>query len=209
MGMFDFLFGSSTENVDYKVGNDGTVYEIHNKGDKTDIYYYDKNAQFENDPKHRDHGHVVFKNERVAMVRNDHGDKYNFDKDGNDDSSKSSSSCYIATATLVYSGSEVDLNLLRQWRDTVLLKNRIGFCLVTHYHRTGPGVAAVAKQNRLLAASFLFPFVRPALWLIKWQTTTRLATTLRDIAVATIFSFGLLYGTFIWLVLGSRRTNKI
>lgn len=78
----------------------------------------------------------------------------------------SSGGCYIATATLGYAAYD-DLYLLRSFRDESLLKNGLGKALVTYYNLVGPHVAQYISMKPFLRKSFLYPFVLPAITLLK------------------------------------------
>jgi hypothetical protein len=115
-------------------------------------------------------------------------------------SSSSSDGCYIATATLVSGGSENQLDILRQWRDEVMRVTQIGRSLEAFYHRTGPTVAHRVKGNSALAASFLYPFVRPSVWLAQRRAKSRVFKSVYDVTLYAVFLSGLAYGTVVYLV---------
>jgi serine protease Do len=77
------------------------------------------------------------------------------------------SDCYIATAVLTGDGSEAQLNLLRGWRDGVLLKTRIGQALVAHYRNVGPLVALNLPHHPVVSAILVKSFISPAVNLIQ------------------------------------------
>lgn len=103
--------------------------------------------------------------------------------------------CYIATATLKLQGTEAPLTALRAWRDAVLTRTAAGRRLEAYYDHTGPVVAAKARDSRLLSASFLYPFVLPAVGLAKQRQATPLLAPLCDAMIYGIFLAGLAYGT--------------
>jgi hypothetical protein len=112
----------------------------------------------------------------------------------------SSSGCYIATATLTTGGSEAQLNILRAWRDRVMSATSFGRNLEAFYDKTGPTVAKHVKHNQLLANSFLYPFVKPAIWLVEMRSQYPLFAMFFDLAIYTVFLTGLIYGTIIYLL---------
>ena len=83
-----------------------------------------------------------------------------------DSGEKSSSSCFVAT--VVYGGAEChQVEVLREFRDRVLLKNTGGRLLVAVYYRIGPSIAAkvacwpTAKSIcRVVFDRFVLPVVR-------------------------------------------------
>jgi len=116
-----------------------------------------------------------------------------------DSISFSSSSCYIATATLTSGGSESQLNILRAWRDEVLTATTFGRNLEAFYDRTGPTVARQVKLNPILANSFLYPFVKPAIWLVEMRSHHLVLAPLFDLGIYAIFLLGLIYGAIVYL----------
>lgn len=112
----------------------------------------------------------------------------------------SSSGCYIATATLTTGGSEAQLNILRAWRDRVISATSFGRNLEAFYDKTGPIVASYVKQNQLLANTFLYPFVKPAIWLVEKRSQYPTYAILLDLAIYGVFLSGLAYGTIIYLL---------
>jgi|GEM_PF-1256092 len=111
----------------------------------------------------------------------------------------SSGGCYIATATLTGGGSEAQLNVLREWRDRVMAVTIFGRGLEAFYDKTGPTVANHVKHNPTLANSFLYPFVKPAIWLIEMRSHYPALALFFDLAIYTVFLTGLVYGTAVYL----------
>lgn len=112
----------------------------------------------------------------------------------------SPSTCYIATATLTGGGSEAQLNILRAWRDRVLSATSFGRSLEAFYDRTGPQVARHVKYNEILANSFLYPFVKPAIWLVEKRSKHLSFAAFFDLAIYVVFLTGLVYGTVVYLI---------
>jgi hypothetical protein len=112
----------------------------------------------------------------------------------------SSSGCYIATATLTTGGSDAQLNILRAWRDRVMTATRFGRNLEAFYDKTGPTVASHVKHNQLLANSFLYPFVKPAIWLVEMRSQYPTFAILFDLAIYAVFLTGLAYGSIVYLL---------
>ena len=112
----------------------------------------------------------------------------------------SSGGCYIATATLTTGGSEAQLNILRAWRDRVMSATSFGRNLEAFYDKTGPTVASHFKHNKILANSFLYPFVKPAIWLIEKRSYYPVFAIFSDLAIYAVFLTGLVYGTMVYLL---------
>jgi hypothetical protein len=117
-----------------------------------------------------------------------------------DDIKFSSGGCYIATATLTGGGSEADLNLLRAWRDDVLSTTSIGHQLEAFYDMMGPTVASRIRGHRLLACSFLYPFVKPSIWLVRQRLKCKPLIPLFDLLIYSIFLLGLGYGSLLYTI---------
>lgn len=113
--------------------------------------------------------------------------------------STSGGSCYIATATLTGGGSESQLNVLRAWRDRVMTATSFGKSLEAFYDQTSPVVANRVKQNSILANSFLYPFVKPAVWLVEQRSQHPRFAIFYDLAIYAVFLTGLAYGTLVYI----------
>jgi hypothetical protein len=76
--------------------------------------------------------------------------------------------CFIATA--VY-GTETasQLNILRDFRDQVLLKNPLGSRFVAAYYRVSPPIAAFIAKNDFLRAIVRETLVDPVVYLLQWS----------------------------------------
>ncbi len=127
-------------------------------------------------------------------------ESYDTDKDSSSQKKQEGGSgCYIATATLTGGGSPLYLEALRTWRDKVMHATSWGRALERFYDRTGPVVAVQVQRNKALAASFLYPFVKPAAWMAQRRFRSRWGV-LYDILIYIVFLTGLAYGTLIYLV---------
>jgi hypothetical protein len=152
-------------------------------------------------------------NNNISGYRDDSGREYDsgggfsgYSSDsGGGDSGGGSSGCYIATATLKGGGSEEQLNILRNWRTEVMRATNLGRTLEAYYDKTGPTVANRAKNSPALSASFLFPFVKPSVWLLKHRSQSKFFKPIYDLLVYAVFLAGLTYGTLIYIV--SPKTN--
>lgn len=188
MGFWSALFGSE-ETTNYVVKEDGNVIQTDfKKGGKTEVYYYDKNAKYENDPYGRNHNHAAFKNGRMSYLRDDHGNGHNYDKDWDkdDNSSRSSGLCYIATATLQGREPVEVLEPLKQWRYDVLEKWGFGNKLSNYYRRTAPPIAKEVSQMPFIGAVLRNLLVKPAVIL-----SQRPPSLMRDAALLCLFLVGL------------------
>jgi hypothetical protein len=76
--------------------------------------------------------------------------------------------CFIATAAY---GTETasQLNILRDFRDQVLLKNALGSLFVETYYKVSPPVAAFIAKNDFLRAVVREVLVDPVVHLLQWS----------------------------------------
>jgi hypothetical protein len=76
--------------------------------------------------------------------------------------------CFIATAAY---GTETasQLNILRDFRDQVLLKNALGSRFVATYYKVSPPVAAFIAKNDFLRAVVREVLVDPVVHLLQWS----------------------------------------
>lgn len=177
--------------ADYKVHNDGSTTEYRQGKDRSDYYNRDKNDQYENDERGRSHGHVVIRNdgsgrERVAHVRNGHGDSTSYDKDWDNSSNNSSGSCYIATASLQGAMPIEILEPLKQWRYVVLEKSSFGNRLSSYYRRTAPQLAKEIAGMPRMSAFLRNTIVKPAI-----RLANRPPSVARNTGMFTLFLIGL------------------
>ena len=78
----------------------------------------------------------------------------------------SAGGCFIATA--VYGSSNYHkLDVFREFRDVILLKNRIGKTFVWLYYRTSPKMAKSIKKRWLLKHIVLYSLIEPIYRLLK------------------------------------------
>jgi hypothetical protein len=153
---------------------DGSFVVTVKEGGKTDVYYFDKNAEYAKDPKGRDHNHVAFKDGKITMVRDDDGNKHNYDKDDKDDSD-GGGGCYITTAILCVEGCSVYALLpLKEWRYNVLEATSYGKLLSQYYRQTASPIALVMNQHPRLGKALYHLIVKPSIhWAAKKKTMTK------------------------------------
>jgi hypothetical protein len=75
--------------------------------------------------------------------------------------------CFIATAAYGTDTAE-QLNILREFRDTVLLPNRLGAKFVSLYYRTSPPLADFISQHEVLRTMVRVSFVDPIVKILTW-----------------------------------------
>lgn len=111
------------------------------------------------------------------------GDKYKVSSGGG---------CYIATATLGHTAYS-DLDILRHFRDTVILSTDIGGHFIAYYRRIAPQLAMYIEDKTTLKKSFLYPFILPAIRILK----NRPYNTVNKGIAYTIFLACLFWATII------------
>ena len=75
--------------------------------------------------------------------------------------------CFIATA--VYgTDTAKELDILREFRDAVLLPNSLGARFVSFYYRTSPPIANFISQNEILRTVVRVGFVDPIVKMLNW-----------------------------------------
>jgi hypothetical protein len=76
--------------------------------------------------------------------------------------------CFIATAAY---GTETakEIDILREFRDTVLLPNSLGARLVSLYYKTSPPVADFISQHEVLRTTVKVAFVDPIVKILDWS----------------------------------------
>ena len=79
---------------------------------------------------------------------------------------KGSSGCFIASATMGGSNHSV-VSLLKDFRDTWLLKRYNGRIFVNFYYILGPYIAGFIKQSHLLRKSVFILVIKPLAWLAR------------------------------------------
>jgi len=75
--------------------------------------------------------------------------------------------CFIATAAYGTDTAE-QLDILREFRDTVLLPNRVGAEFVSLYYRASPPIADFVSQNEVLRTMVRVGLVDPLVRLLTW-----------------------------------------
>ncbi len=78
-----------------------------------------------------------------------------------------SEGCFIATAAYG-TGSAVEINVLREFRDTVLLSNALGARFVSLYYTTSPPIADFISQNEFLRIVVRVGFVDRIVDIVNW-----------------------------------------
>jgi parallel beta-helix repeat protein len=75
--------------------------------------------------------------------------------------------CFIATAAY---GSDTasQLDILREFRDTVLLPSDLGVRFVSFYYRIGPPIASLMSQHEVLKTAVRVGFVDPIVRILTW-----------------------------------------
>jgi nitrous oxidase accessory protein NosD len=78
--------------------------------------------------------------------------------------------CFIATAAY---GSDTakQLDILREFRDTVLLRNTLGVRFVSFYYRIGPPIANLMSQHEVFRTAVRAGFVDPIVRILTWTHT--------------------------------------
>jgi hypothetical protein len=76
--------------------------------------------------------------------------------------------CFIATAAYgTYTAKEFDI--LREFRDEVLLPNRLGALFVSLYYRTSPPIARLISEHEVLTTVVRVGFVDPIVTILDWS----------------------------------------
>jgi alpha-tubulin suppressor-like RCC1 family protein len=75
--------------------------------------------------------------------------------------------CFIATAAY---GTDTarEIDILREFRDTVLLPNSLGAKLVSFYYKTSPPIADFISQHEVLRTAVRVGFVDPIVRILSW-----------------------------------------
>jgi len=76
--------------------------------------------------------------------------------------------CFIATAAYG-TDSAVQIDILREFRDTVLLPNRLGAGFVSLYYRTSPPIAGFISGHDFLRTAVRVGMVDPIVALVNWS----------------------------------------
>jgi hypothetical protein len=75
--------------------------------------------------------------------------------------------CFIATATYDTDRAK-EIDILREFRDVVLLPNSLGAKLVSFYYKTSPPVANFISQHEILRTAVRVSFVDPSVKILDW-----------------------------------------
>jgi hypothetical protein len=76
--------------------------------------------------------------------------------------------CFIATAAYG-TDAAVEIDVLREFRDTVLVSNSLGAGLVAVYYRTSPPVADLISRHDILRATVRVAVVDPLVAVLNWS----------------------------------------
>jgi hypothetical protein len=76
--------------------------------------------------------------------------------------------CFIATAAYGTDTAK-ELNILREFRDTVLLPNSLGAKFVSFYYKTSPPIANFISQHEVLRTIVRVGFVDPIVAILNWS----------------------------------------
>ena len=75
--------------------------------------------------------------------------------------------CFIATAAYGTDTAE-EIDILREFRDQVLLPNSLGAEFVSFYYKTSPPIADFISQNEALRTAVKVGFVDPIVKILSW-----------------------------------------
>jgi alpha-tubulin suppressor-like RCC1 family protein len=75
--------------------------------------------------------------------------------------------CFIATAAYGTDTAK-EIDILREFRDTVLLANNLGAEFVSFYYRTSPPIADFVSQHEVLRTAVRAGFVDPTVKILAW-----------------------------------------
>ena len=78
------------------------------------------------------------------------------------------SPCFIATAAYGTPMAQ-EINILREFRDTVLLSNRAGAAFVSFYYETSPPIADFISRHEFLRTAVRVGFVNPIVVILNWS----------------------------------------
>ncbi|MCD6391628.1 MAG: hypothetical protein J7L92_06545 [Dehalococcoidia bacterium] len=76
--------------------------------------------------------------------------------------------CFIATAAYGSPMAE-EINVLREFRDTVLLSNKVGAAFVSFYYDTSPPIADFISRHEVLRTAVRVGFVNPIVVILNWS----------------------------------------
>jgi hypothetical protein len=76
--------------------------------------------------------------------------------------------CFIATAAYGTDNAE-EIDILREFRDVVLLPSSLGTELISLYYKTSPPIAEVISQHDFLRTAVRMGFVDPVVAILNWS----------------------------------------
>jgi hypothetical protein len=79
-----------------------------------------------------------------------------------------SGGCFIATAAYGTDTAK-EIDILREFRDEVLLPNSLGSKLVSFYYKTSPPIANLISQHEVLRTAVRVGFVAPIVAILNWS----------------------------------------
>jgi hypothetical protein len=83
--------------------------------------------------------------------------------------------CFVATAAYG-TGTAEEINLLREYRDLVLLTTDLGTELVSLYYQVSPAIAEVVSQHDFLRTAVRVGFIDPIIAILNWSHALWLET---------------------------------
>jgi hypothetical protein len=83
--------------------------------------------------------------------------------------------CFVATAAYG-TGTAEEINLLREYRDLVLLTTDLGTELVSLYYQVSPAIAQVVSQHDFLRTAVRVGFIDPIIAILNWSHALWLET---------------------------------
>jgi len=75
--------------------------------------------------------------------------------------------CFIATAAYGTDRAK-EIDILREFRDTILLPNSLGARFVSLYYKTSPPIADFISQHEVLRTTVRVGFVDPIVKILDW-----------------------------------------
>jgi hypothetical protein len=76
--------------------------------------------------------------------------------------------CFVATAAYSTDTAE-EINILRKFRDVVLLPSRLGAEFVSLYYEIGPPIAGVISQHDFLRTAVRVGFIDAVVAILNWS----------------------------------------
>jgi len=84
-----------------------------------------------------------------------------------DDEEEEQKPCFVATAAYGTPMSE-EVDILRQFRDELLLNNPVGRAFVAAYYKLSPPIAESISEHQVLRTVVRECFVNPVVVLVRW-----------------------------------------